>query len=144
MLADGCEMIRRTTDWLAARIIPELKMREFQGYFGVDAFAYKDAVGRLRIKPIVELNPRLTMGHIALQLEKRLTAGVVGEFRILSKDERSKVGPLLASHPLVKARDGRWRSGVVELSEWDGDTKLSPVVLIGESIALAKSFSGSR
>jgi uncharacterized ferritin-like protein (DUF455 family) len=56
------------------------KLREagYRGPAGVDAFLWKDHEGSLRMKPLVELNPRWTMGRVALEIEKRLAPGVNG------------------------------------------------------------------
>jgi hypothetical protein len=49
----------------------------FRGAAGIDAFVYRSPDG-LRLKPLVEVNPRLTMGRIALALERRVLRGRVG------------------------------------------------------------------
>ena len=135
LLSDRCANIQVAVDWLEPRIVAELESRNFRGYFGVDAFLCRDGNGELKIKPLVELNPRMTMGHIALSLEKRLEPGAEAEFRIFSRREWDQVHESLAKIPLTKIRDGRWKSGVIRMSEVDEQTKLVPVLLVGtESI----------
>ena len=42
----------------------------FTGPFGIDAFIYKLADGSLAARPICEINPRQTMGRVALELAR--------------------------------------------------------------------------
>jgi uncharacterized ferritin-like protein (DUF455 family) len=55
-----------------------LRNEGYQGSAGVDAFLWKDKDGKLKLKPMVELNPRWTMGRVALSLEKHLAPGTRG------------------------------------------------------------------
>ncbi len=130
LLANRCETIEFVRHWLTERLTPEFREREFSGYFGVDALVAQDASG-LSIKPIVELNPRLTMGHVALRLERRLAPGVSAEFRILSKSEWEATRNTITGQALETSADGRWTSGAVPLSEPDENAMLVPIVLVG-------------
>ena len=132
LLADRSERLQRLIEWLQTRMEKELSGRRFVGDFGVDAFVYRTPDGNLKIKPLCELNPRTTMGHVALNLKKKIAPGVQAEFRILTRGEYDVVEERLhALPPIVQTKDGRWKSGVVWLSEPDSDTKLIPVVLVG-------------
>ena len=42
----------------------------YAGPVGVDAFLYRDRENALRFKPVVELNPRYTMGRVALEMAR--------------------------------------------------------------------------
>lgn len=44
----------------------------FRGPVGVDAFVYRDGEGELKLQPIVEINPRYTMGRVAYELRRRI------------------------------------------------------------------------
>lgn len=131
LLADRGALLQSVVTWLEERITPEFVARNFTGYFGVDALVCQDESGELKLKPLVELNPRMTMGHVALSLEKRLAPGSEAEFRIFTKAQWDEVHVELAAIPFSKIRDGRWESGVVWLGEVDDETKLIPALLVG-------------
>lgn len=131
VLEDGCARLNAVREWLEPRFTDALIEHGFSGHFGVDAFVCRDASGALKIKPIVELNPRVTMGHIALALRPRLTPRVRADFRILTRREWDSAHAKLESLPLTRSGDGCWNSGVVWFGEVDEHTKLVPVLLIG-------------
>ena len=134
VLKNHCQNITQAVEWVESRLIAELNKRGFEGYFGVDAFVCRDENNEFKIKPFVELNPRMTMGHVALQLKKHLAPGVEGEFRIFSKRELQPILPSLQQMPLVKANDGPWKSGVVWLGDVDNYSKLLPAFLVGKEV----------
>jgi hypothetical protein len=48
-----------------------LQAAEFYGPFGLDALVYPQSEGQLRLRPVVELNPRFTLGRVAWELAQR-------------------------------------------------------------------------
>ena len=63
----------------------ELRQANFRGPIGIDAFVYRDATGAIRLKPIVEINPRYTMGRVTVELMKHTCPGSCGLFRIVNR-----------------------------------------------------------
>lgn len=55
---------------LETRLGELLESHGYAGPVGVDAFLYRDRAGALRFKPVVELNPRYTMGRVALEVSR--------------------------------------------------------------------------
>lgn len=55
----------------------------YNGYFGVDACVYKEQ-GELKLNPCMEINLRMTMGHIALAAADLLVRESRAEFKIYS------------------------------------------------------------
>lgn len=131
LLENRCDRIRKTADWLQLRLTEEFRSRFHTGYFGVDAMLLKNREQKLEIKPLVELNPRMTMGHIALGLKSRLANGMEAEFRILTANEWQKLGVKLEQLKVEQYRDGRWKSGILMLSDPNESSKLIPTFLIG-------------
>ena len=57
----------------------QLREQGFCGPAGIDALVYRDhRTQSFCLKPIVEVNPRLTMGRVALEIGRRLVPGVTG------------------------------------------------------------------
>ncbi len=65
----------------------ELRRADYFGPVGIDAFAYRDAAGMIRLKPVVEINPRYTMGRMAVELMKHVAPGSRGRFRLVSRKQ---------------------------------------------------------
>ncbi|MFK7911885.1 MAG: DUF455 family protein [Akkermansiaceae bacterium] len=57
----------------------------YLGPIGIDAFVFCHADGSLGLRPVVELNARMTMGRVALELHKKTDSARPGRFRILRK-----------------------------------------------------------
>ncbi|HMP81571.1 MAG TPA: DUF455 family protein [Verrucomicrobiota bacterium] len=63
----------------------ELKHADHLGPLGIDAFVYRDAAGQPRLKPIVEFNPRYTMGRVTVELMRQTCQGSFGLFRLVNR-----------------------------------------------------------
>jgi hypothetical protein len=63
----------------------ELRALNFLGPLGIDAFVYRDATGARRLKPVVEINPRYTMGRVTVELMQRAAQGSHGLFRLINR-----------------------------------------------------------
>jgi uncharacterized ferritin-like protein (DUF455 family) len=57
--------------------------------FGVDAFVYLDSENRFRLRSVVELNMRFTMGRVALDLLQK-NGPIAGYYEILRKSKLAK------------------------------------------------------
>ncbi len=100
----------------------KLRRVDYIGPLGIDAFVYRTPAGEARLKPIVEINPRYTMGRLTVELMQRTAPGSFGQFRIISGSAARKEGfenfqayaqrmsesfPLrLEGVPLLKVREG--------------------------------------
>jgi hypothetical protein len=65
----------------------ELRRANYLGPVGIDAFACRDADGKIRLKPVVEINPRYTMGRVTVELMKHVASGGRGLFRLISRQQ---------------------------------------------------------
>jgi uncharacterized ferritin-like protein (DUF455 family) len=62
----------------------ELRRVDFTGPIGIDAFVYRDARGAARLKPVVEINPRYTMGRVLVELMRQTCQNSFGSFRLVN------------------------------------------------------------
>jgi hypothetical protein len=63
----------------------ELRRAGHVGPVGIDAFVYRTPRGDCRLKPIVEINPRYTMGRLTVELMRHTSPGSCGLFRLVSR-----------------------------------------------------------
>lgn len=107
---------------LATMLEPELRAIGHEGPLGIDAFVYRDASGVARLKPMVEINPRHTMGRILLELMRAIAPGRTGRFRLRSLKEVRAEGyadfPAYARH-------------VAEASPWKREGEPVPRLVSG-------------
>ena len=73
-------------------ILPEL-LPDYRGPVGVDAMVFRASDGSYGLRHVVEVNVRMTMGRVALELHQKLStteaSGRAGRFRILRKNKLS-------------------------------------------------------
>jgi uncharacterized ferritin-like protein (DUF455 family) len=67
-----------------ARLEMELRETKFSGAIGIDAFVYRAANGEVKLKPIVEINPRYTMGRVLVELMRQTRQNCAGQFRLVN------------------------------------------------------------
>ncbi len=70
---------------LFAALEKELRLVDFLGPLGIDCFVYRDATGSMKLKPVVEINPRYTMGRLTVELMKNVHQGCYGLFRLVNR-----------------------------------------------------------
>jgi len=62
----------------------ELRKIDFTGPIGIDAFVYRTENGTVKLKPIVEINPRYTMGRLLVELMRQTFQNSFGTFRLVN------------------------------------------------------------
>jgi uncharacterized ferritin-like protein (DUF455 family) len=62
----------------------ELQKAGYVGPVSIDSFVYRTPEGNCRLKPIVEINPRYTMGRLTVELMKQTCPGSHGLFRLVN------------------------------------------------------------
>jgi hypothetical protein len=113
---------------LGAKLQEKLSGLDYRGPLGIDFFVYRNPQGELQVRPLVEINFRMTMGRLSLELEKKLAPGKSGLFKIFSLlSSREKE----LAKQLVQYRDDvlsvndkeKWTSGLCQLNEWHENLK---------------------
>ncbi|HEY4417186.1 MAG TPA: DUF455 family protein [Verrucomicrobiae bacterium] len=82
--ADIAQRLHQLFAEIFARLETELRRAGYTGPVGIDAFVYRDAAGDCRLKPIVEINPRYTMGRLTLELMRQTHQGSHGRFELVN------------------------------------------------------------
>lgn len=70
----------------------ELHRVGFIGPVSIDALVYRTVQGDCRLKPVVEINPRYTMGRLAVELMKHTCPGSHGLFRLIRRAQARAEG----------------------------------------------------
>jgi uncharacterized ferritin-like protein (DUF455 family) len=126
---DAPGLIRRVYDGVARALEPRLASVGFRGPLGIDALVYATAEGP-RLKPVVEVNPRHTMGRLTLELMRVVAPGSHGLLRLVNRAQLKAGGfasfaeyarERVASRPgcRVGAPEPRLREGAVCLNDPD-------------------------
>jgi len=102
-----------------SEVAVEAQRRGYRGPLGVDAMVVRRG-GRLALCPVVEANPRWTMGRVGWLLRQRLATGARGWWRFhrvkALGDPVAWAADQAAAHP-VTTKDGRLASGFVPTTE---------------------------
>ena len=122
-IANRCHMLFAE---IFTRLEAEFRRVNYRGPAGLDAFVYRDATGACRLKPIVELNPRYTMGRVTLELMRQTTQGSHGRFELVNAAQLRSAGcesfityaqQLSEKFPLRLTEDLRIREGALCLND---------------------------
>ncbi len=70
---------------LTRRLSLELRKLAYEGPLGIDAFVFRTATGVVQLKPLVEINPRYTMGRLLVELMRQVCPGSWAGFRLVPK-----------------------------------------------------------
>lgn len=102
------------TDWIEGRL-PDAIKRVLPGYsgpVGVDSMVFRNPDGTLGWSPVVELNVRMTMGRVALELMRKSRPGSGGCLRIHRKMK-------VDASKLQQLQSGSLNAGPVVLNDPD-------------------------
>ena len=81
-----CAMrIQRLYEDIRALLQDQLRRVGYVGPVSIDAFVYQPTPGVFRLKPIVEINPRYTMGRLAVELMRQAAPGSCGVLRLVNR-----------------------------------------------------------
>jgi uncharacterized ferritin-like protein (DUF455 family) len=103
---------------LPATLEPLLRAAGYCGPVGIDAFVFRTPDGELRLRSVVEMNPRYTMGRLTWELSRRVAAGRTARFELIkSEAPAKKIRQIEEENPAVLGTGGKMISGCVVLNE---------------------------
>lgn len=113
---------------ISSLLAQKLEEAGYSGPVGIDAFVYKTSEGHCCLKPIVEINPRYTMGRLTLELMRNVAPGSTGTLRLINQKRVNADGfadfsswSRTAVRRMPLRRQGepvpRIRSGIILLSD---------------------------
>ena len=120
------ERLRRLFHDLKEFLFPHLKQAGYLGPVGVDAAIFRGGDGRPRLKPVIEINPRYTMGRLSIEVGRHHAPGSAGYLQILNQRDLERHGhdsfdawsrSIEKALPVVTDERGRLVSGAVFLND---------------------------
>lgn len=135
--------LRPLAEELASHIAVAAAESGYVGPLGVDALVCRH--GGVRLKPIVEVNPRYTMGRVALALQPLVAGGRAALWTVLSQRQAQQSGlasvadlvaRLVAQNPLEReAHTGRLYTGVLPTTDPSSARAFASVLVVGQGAA---------
>jgi uncharacterized ferritin-like protein (DUF455 family) len=125
----------------------------FRGPWGIDALVHRDRTGNLRLRPVVEINPRVTMGRVTWELLRIAAPARMVRFSLATLSTARRHGcrslvelarRLEANDPVkIETVNGRPRlaSGTVILSDAATATRFLGVIEVRDARKLGNETS---
>lgn len=89
----------------------------YQGPFGVDGMLIENEAGNLELVPVIEVNPRLTMGRVALQIRNRLSGEHIRHSVMRCGVITKELSDRLEENPPQWNSQGQWVGGMLCLTD---------------------------
>ena len=139
--------LKKLTERLADHISACMADTGYFGPAGIDALVYHDDE-QLRLKPIVEINPRFTMGRVALSLSRRVNSARTALWLILTRKEISAAGftdiaafakYMENCYPL-QMEGNQLSKGILFTTDPTQARAFASALLVGESLEACKTY----
>ena len=111
---------------IAADLASWAAARGYEGPLGIDAYLYRDPAGDIALRPFCEINPRYTMGRVALELRRGIAPGCNLLFEIIKSAHATDRDDA----PMLDEK-GRWCGGSLLLTERRSGTHFTARATIG-------------
>lgn len=145
---DTFSNIENILHYVSSQIGEKLINCHFIGPFGIDAFVYEDKLSPLgfRLKFLSELNPRYTMGRVAIEISKRIQAGAFAVWfhlrinDILSKSHCNSIAEFVQEtekrFPITLTNDNKplIREGILFTNDPMLATSVLTVLIVGKKV----------
>lgn len=124
-------LIEITAELLAKNLQNSIYTTWHRGLMGIDALIYQDGKD-FKIQPCIEINSRMNMGILAMQLEKYLYPEASGKFTLYygKKGQYEHYASHMAQEKPIKFQNGRIKSGFLSLTEPDSSKQFGACLQI--------------
>ena len=122
---------------------------DYVGPVGIDALVFREGTG-LQLKPVVEVNPRFTMGRVALRLRRRVNAARTALWLLLRQRDMETAGfgsvasfadHLQSASPLEMMPDGRQISdGVLFTTDPARAEAVASLLVVGRDLDQCRGY----
>lgn len=124
-------MIGETASLLQEALRQSVYVAHHRGFLGIDALIYRDSAG-LKIQPCIEINSRMNMGILTIQIEKKIHQDTAGKYELFygSPGEFQKFATEKAQQLPLKFRNGKLSSGFIPLVEPDAEKQFGAYIVL--------------
>ena len=124
-------MIEITAELILQHLNNSIFSSWHRGWMGIDALIYKDGKD-LKIQPCIEINSRMNMGILAMQLEKYIHPEARGKFVLYygRKGQYEHYSRYMAKEKPTKYESGQIKSGFLALTEPDASKQFGAYLLM--------------
>ncbi|MEM9017726.1 MAG: hypothetical protein AAGC68_11985, partial [Verrucomicrobiota bacterium] len=110
-----------------------IRQAEWEGPIGIDSYLYRSPGGRLSHRVLCEINPRYTMGRVAHEIRRQVSAGCGVRFEIFRSDRSISTGQ-------SEQTNGRISGGTVVLTEKTNRSTLAAKITVAKNRADLYAF----
>jgi hypothetical protein len=131
----GERRLHRLAQAVAEALHAPCRLAAYEGPVGVDAMVVQTPRG-LRFEPLLEVNPRWTMGRLSLNLGRRVhgRSRAEWEFRSVASLQKSRINPVQWARGDgvgIELADGLLRSGVLPTTDPEGASAMVTRLRVG-------------
>ena len=94
-----CLYEQQILDKIYNHVVEHLIQQNFSGFAGIDMILYQNQQGTIQLQPLIEINPRYTMGHVARNIQNRIRG--TGMLCYKTKEEIQQKQPIYHQGQLI-------------------------------------------
>jgi len=128
-------IIESTAKLLNEALIGSVYTTLHRGFLGIDAMIFKDTEG-LKMQPCIEINSRMNMGILTMQIEKKIHKETLGKYELFYgvRGEFQQFAIKKEQDNPLKMRNGKLFSGFLPLVEPVGEKQFGAYIILGTAL----------